>query len=330
LCLVLLAVNALPFKDADIALIPDGNGHFHYVDLKSNVFEEEPEPFFNGAEDMEFRLFTRSNAATPQIIQILNPSSVLNSNFNPNHPTRFIIHGWNNNGDSDVNILIRNAYLNHGDFNVIVVDWALGANTINYIAARNRVGIVGAAIGRLLDWMNSSLNLNLNTVYLIGHSLGAHSAGMAGKQLFTKDLDTIIALDPALPLFSIDSPSERVDSTDANYVEVIHTNAGLLGFDLPIGHTDFYPNGGSSQPGCIADVAGACAHGRAFEFFAESIQVTSRFTATQCASFDEILNGVCTPSGPNRDMGSEPSNRIHAARGIFFLSTNARTPFAMG
>ncbi|KAL2713510.1 phospholipase A1 member A-like isoform X2 [Vespula squamosa] len=41
-----------------------------------------------------------------------------------------------------------------------------------------------------------------------------------------------------------------LDETDAHFVDVIHTGAGILGQWGPNGHADFYVNGGSSQPGC--------------------------------------------------------------------------------
>jgi Lipase len=51
--------------------------------------------------------------------------------------------------------------------------------------------------------------------------------------------------------------TERLAATDAMFVDVIHTCAGLLGYDLPIGHVDFYPNGGDHvQPGCGFDPTG--------------------------------------------------------------------------
>jgi len=43
----------------------------------------------------------------------------------------------------------------------------------------------------------------------------------------------------------------HLSRADATFVDVIHTDGGNLGFARPIGHADFYPNGGSRhQPGC--------------------------------------------------------------------------------
>lgn len=38
----------------------------------------------------------------------------------------------------------------------------------------------------------------------------------------------------------------RLDLADAAFIDVIHTKNSLL----PMGHVDFFPNGGLSQPGC--------------------------------------------------------------------------------
>lgn len=60
-----------------------------------------------------------------------------------------------------------------------------------------------------------------------------------------------IGLDPAFPLYVFSSPSTRLSATDAKFVDVIHTDGGVLGFPWPLGHADFFPNGGIPlQPGC--------------------------------------------------------------------------------
>ena len=63
-------------------------------------------------------------------------------------------------------------------------------------------------------------------------------------------------MDPAGPSFEETSEEFHLDKSDANFVDVIHTNGeslvpyGGLGLWKAIGHVDFYPNGGISQRGC--------------------------------------------------------------------------------
>lgn len=45
-------------------------------------------------------------------------------------------------------------------------------------------------------------------------------------------------------------PDICLDAGDAVFVDIIHSAAGYLGQPGPTGHVDFYPNGGSQQPGC--------------------------------------------------------------------------------
>lgn len=61
----------------------------------------------------------------------------------------------------------------------------------------------------------------------------------------------ILGLDPALPLYMFNGPSSRLSASDAKFVDVIHTDGGILGYPWPLGHADFFPNGGRPlQPGC--------------------------------------------------------------------------------
>lgn len=121
----------------------------------------------------------------------------------------------------------------------------------------------------------------------------------------------IVGLDPASPLFKFEEVETRLDETDAGYVEVIHTCAGLLGMTKPIGMASFYPNGGKSQPGCgWSDVVGMCAHGRSYEYYLESLQQQRpRFLAFQCDSFANLKNKNCTVVNDLVQMGGEPGNK---------------------
>lgn len=82
---------------------------------------------------------------------------------------------------------------------------------------------------------------------MIGFSLGAHVAGFAGAE--QKSLHRITGLDPAGPLFESQHPNSRLDESDAEFVDVIHSNGenlilGGLGSWQPMGTVDYYPNGG--------------------------------------------------------------------------------------
>lgn len=61
----------------------------------------------------------------------------------------------------------------------------------------------------------------------------------------------ISGLDPAMPWFLTVTTDDRLDPSDAEFVDVIHTCGGVLGLILTLGTVDFYPNGGTIfQPGC--------------------------------------------------------------------------------
>ena len=317
----------MPVDNADIiepnhrwALVPTADGNMHLVDLNP-IEVQSIEPMFNAETDVFFVLYTQSNRNGVRIG--MNADAIRATTYNVAHPTRFLIHGWSNDQTATVNVLCIEAYLRRGNFNLIVVDWGAGAQTINYIAARNRVNQVGPFVASFIDFMNLNGLMNFNTLNLVGHSLGGHAAGITGKRLTRGVAEAVFALDPAGPLFSLNSPDTRVAPNDAEYVEVIHTNGGVLGFLEPIGLADFFPNWGSAQPGCGDDVGGGCAHNRVVNLFAESIN--SNFNAQRCASFDEIQNRVCTGRGSGR-MGGDTGNFGNS--GIYFMETNSAYPFS--
>lgn len=93
----------------------------------------------------------------------------------------------------------------------------------------------------------------LDDILLIGHSLGGQITGFVGKLVKEKTeqkLPRIIALDPAGPLFDNRPEDKRLNKNDAEIVEVLHSDGGTFGFLKSCGTIDFFPNGGSSQPGC--------------------------------------------------------------------------------
>lgn len=69
------------------------------------------------------------------------------------------------------------AFLKHSDCNVIVIDW--GSITFApYIWASDRVLIVGKFAAKMISFLESK-ELDEKNLTVVGHSLGAHVAGLA-------------------------------------------------------------------------------------------------------------------------------------------------------
>lgn len=66
------------------------------------------------------------------------------------------------------------------------------------------------------------------------------------------NFDCFLGLDPASPMFEyIGGNASRLDASDADFVDVIHTAGGAAGYYGVLGDVDFYPNGGTPlMPGC--------------------------------------------------------------------------------
>lgn len=119
---------------------------------------------------------------------------------------------------------------------------------------------------------------NWNHLHIVGHSLGAHVAGVLGSLIKKNNTDykveRITGLDPAGPCFDDQqSPANlRLDRGDADFVDVIHTQhsdsftlgtkntIGKKSFRIElfvffffyifilVGDVDFFVNGGAKQP----------------------------------------------------------------------------------
>lgn len=68
-----------------------------------------------------------------------------------------------------------------GEYNVVTVDWGKYANIINYFSAAESSRIVGNIIAHVLVNMTNDGMVTADTIHLIGHSLGSHVAGVAGR-----------------------------------------------------------------------------------------------------------------------------------------------------
>ncbi|CAL1267691.1 unnamed protein product [Larinioides sclopetarius] len=261
-------------------------------------------------------LYTRKNAKESHRLFASDPTSFEESHYNPANPTKFIVHGFM---DSELYgawmVDMKDEFLMHGDYNIIVVDWS-GGNKPPYYQASSNTRVVAAEIALIAQALEKHFGAKREEFHIIGHSLGGHIAGYAGARL--KTLGRITGCDPAEPYFQNMPPSVRLDPTDADFVDVIHSDATdilFIGFGMshPAGHVDFFPNNGRNQPGCksskfksfITDglTEGArrfasCNHQRSLDFFHHSInyrKVTP--VGFECSSWKDFLAGKCFDCG---------------------------------
>lgn len=108
-------------------------------------------------------------------------------------------------------------------------------------------------------------------------------------------------MDPAGPLWTANP--NRLQSNDGVYVEAIHTDAGALSLIGPVGDVDFYPNGGSTQPGCFNNT---CKHNRAWQLFAATVTY-NHLVGRQCNNKLEVHLDTC--KGPKLHMGNDDLNK---------------------
>ncbi|KAK7591154.1 hypothetical protein V9T40_002767 [Parthenolecanium corni] len=283
---------------------------------------------------IQFFLYTRATQQEPELLNTKDTDSLYESHFNPKHPTKVIIHGFQGGRNLSPSTDLRKAYFTRGEYNIIIVDYS----SLVQIPCLSQVEwsprFCGKCIAQLASYLNNHpRGVTPDKLHLIGYSIGAHIAGLTANYVTKGKLGRITGLDPTI-IFSMGTTGNRsrdLDYTDANFVDVIHTAAGVLGQWGPSGHADFYVNGGSSQPGCASSSlieTLSCDHTKVTPYFIESITTETGFWAVPCPNRFFYAFGWCNPVESEYVLMGEHVS--HAARGIYYLETNAQKPYAKG
>ncbi|XP_052872944.1 lipase member H-like isoform X2 [Anopheles cruzii] len=299
--------------------IPDQDGNFQPM-TRIGVREcRNNATHYDAAKYVKCYLYSKNGTRTQFHFDQLN--SIELAGFMRHLPTTILVHGWLGSSDSVVIDPLAKALLEQEHNNVIAVDWEEGASTFIYPVARYRVPKVAAVVAKLIDNLVLGLDADVDWIGIIGHSLGAHIAGIAGKKVTAGKIGYIVGLDPASPLFRVKKPNHRLSAEDAQYVEIIHTNGKALGFFRNIGQADYYPNGGVAQPGC--GISFTCSHQRAVDFFKESLSTRNNY-ASRCNDLDN-LGPSCTRASSAAFGGLVW--RASKPAGVYYITTSAKEPF---
>ncbi|XP_052124508.1 lipase member H-A-like [Frankliniella occidentalis] len=251
--------------------------------------------------------------------------------FNANKPTVLYYHGYTEHGDKESVQTVMSAFIRQAKFNVVFVDWSKVAAEF-YVIPLLLVPEVAKLVAKQLDAWHAGRQLAIDSLYLVGHSLGGQAAGLTGKNLRNGKVPRVTALDPALPGFNVKSlTTNHIAPSDAHFVDVIHTDGGNYGVQYATGDADFYPNGGRRlQPGCTPNARALsdedfCSHWRSWRFFAESLDPElPPYVGVECASYDDFAAGKCEDN-KKAIMGF---NTPVSTRGSFYLETSDSRPFS--
>jgi len=260
-----------------------------------------------------------------------NLDYMIQSEFNINSRTIIIIPGYYSGEEASWVRRTREQWLRlDPEADVIQVSWT-DSNRGIYAQTVAQTPLLARQITIFLHYLATLSNTTLadeeflSRVHIIGHSLGAHTAGFVGQDVGGK-LGRITGLDPAGPSFDQFDLGEKLDPSDARFVEVIHTNRGTIsylnaamtvplyylaripginslgntigseyngeadtawyGIDQQVGHIDYYANNGRVQPGC-SGLMHICDHNRAHDIYLELLRYTNDLNAELSKHFND-------------------------------------------
>uniref|UniRef100_A0A0A9XFM2 Hepatic triacylglycerol lipase n=1 Tax=Lygus hesperus TaxID=30085 RepID=A0A0A9XFM2_LYGHE len=156
--------------------------------------------------------FSLARRNKPDLKSTVYDNVLFKNAFNPEVPTKIIIHGFVNNHRSSIISMIRQVYTKpkcgvnpktprrpkypgeqkkskrEREYetlvmpNIIIVNWASMSYEM-YLMTRLRVVVVARQALSLIRRLQVDFDLNLDSLDIVGHSLGAHIAGVAGNVL---------------------------------------------------------------------------------------------------------------------------------------------------
>ena len=112
------------------------------------------------------------------------------------------------------------------DYNVWAVDYSKPAFSLNYQNCVFNTRIVGSIIAFFINRLNEKFGLKPEDFLLVGHSLGAHVCGFAGRLFGTDKIGQIFGLDPVG--LGFERLKLSLQRQDANLVVIIHTSSGYF------------------------------------------------------------------------------------------------------
>ncbi|XP_063380399.1 lipase member H-B-like [Cydia fagiglandana] len=192
---------------------------------------------------------------------------------------------------------------------------------MDYATAMNAVPFVADDIIALIIQLEAANKIDRSLVHIVGFDIGAHIAGLVSRDSRAR-VQRITGLSPAGENW--DSFSRRLRATDANYVEVIHTDytgSRAFGISETIGTVDIFANTGTSQPGCSNN---QCNHDRAWQLFGATLDMGGHLVGLRCDSLTDMTRNRCV-GAPAVSLGTNDLFKL--GTGIYRVNTGRAYPY---
>lgn len=192
---------------------------------------------------------------------------------------------------------------------------------------------VGKLVAEVLVQLTEA-GLNPGTLELLGFSLGGQTISYIARnyQILTgRNISAIVSLEPSGPCYRNLDETDRLAASNADFVQVIHTNIDGYGMATPMGHVDFYVNGGEYQPSDIMfyPCTSTCSHFRVLPLWLAILKNPGKFLGIKCNNIQEARDSDCYKNVPL--VVNEVGLGIDRAKtGIFYLSTSKGHPYYLG
>ncbi|XP_011873873.1 PREDICTED: lipase member H-A-like [Vollenhovia emeryi] len=243
-------------------------------------------------------IYYKCNNETPATVAypITAPNGLLDVLEDKNR-TIFYIFGYLQYPEDENVQLMMEALCDKRTDNVVLLDWSKysGGTLETVFSNAEKVGDLYAQSIRLLV----ANGLDVSKIYTVAYSVGAHIAGFVRKCNGFK-ISRITALDPE---YTVSYPNGCfLESNDAMWVDVIHTDMGGYGIPWTMGTPCIVNRGTRPQPGCLQlddlplNSIGVCSHQRSVELYAESkvYSCCPKFVVPQCSSAQYNSFSKCT------------------------------------
>ncbi|XP_017492588.1 PREDICTED: vitellogenin-1-like isoform X2 [Rhagoletis zephyria] len=308
------AVEGLPFQIASAA----ANAICSAVIARGR--DQTPNQYKPRLEDIKFQFRT---ACDKREYPIEDPSGLADDeDFDPQKQTVIFSTGWTTTVNNERHDALSKAYNCRGDTNYLALDVGDYINTL-YVWSAENTDTIGRYVAEGIQRLESVIDIG--NLHIMGHSLGAQIMGSAARyyrDLTGNTLPYVTGIDPALPCFNEGEVLTVISSSDAEFVDIIHTNPGVNGQVLSFGHVDFYVGGKFPIQDACNDPQ--CSHEIVWKYYTESVYPNNvdDFLATRCSSLNSLQEGKCR--GNVSPMGYAVP---HDIRGRYILEVNAEKPY---